>query len=36
MTKEQKIREKSLEWFFGKNEFEKVELKHKHFESTPI
>lgn len=30
------IRELSLEWFFDKNEAERVELKHKHFPNTFI
>lgn len=30
------LREQSLEWFFGKNEIERCDLKQKHFSGTPI
>ena len=34
--KEESVREKSLEWFFAKNEVEKNDLKSKHFSDTYI
>lgn len=36
MTTEITTREKSLEWFFAKNEVEKIDLKEKHFKDMPI
>lgn len=30
------LREQSLEWFFGKSEVEKIDLKEKHFKDMPI
>ena len=30
------LREQSLEWFFGKSEVEKIDLKEKHFKNMPI
>lgn len=30
------MREEALDWFFSKTEDEKIDLKHKYFETTPI
>lgn len=30
------LREQSLEWFFGKNEIERCDLKQKYFPGLPI
>jgi len=30
------LREKSVDWFFQKTEDEKIDLKNKYFETTPI
>jgi hypothetical protein len=31
-----KLREKSLEWFFAKSADERIDLKNKHYPSEPI